>query len=78
MRAFRRDLLPLLDLRAPGMELASEQLIRASELGLTIREIPIEYRRRRGESKLSPLRDGWRTVRLLIVTALRGGSPAAR
>jgi glycosyltransferase involved in cell wall biosynthesis len=78
MRAFRRDLLPLLDLRAPGMELASEQLIRASELGLTIREIPIEYRRRRGESKLSPLRDGWRTVRLLIATALRGGSPAAR
>jgi glycosyltransferase involved in cell wall biosynthesis len=71
MRAFRRDLLPLLDLRAPGMELASEQLIRASELGLTIREIPIEYHPRTGESKLSPLGDGWRHVRLLLATALR-------
>ena len=39
MRAFRRDLLPELDLRTTGMEFASEWVIRASKLDLDIREI---------------------------------------
>jgi hypothetical protein len=67
MRAFRRDLLPRLDLQATGMELASEQLIRSSKLGLEVREIPIAYMPRIGYSKLSPLPDGWRHLRLLLV-----------
>jgi hypothetical protein len=67
MRAFRRDLLPRLDLRTTGMEFASEQVIRSSKLGLDIREIPIEYRPRRGESKLSSFSDGWRHLRFLLV-----------
>jgi Glycosyl transferase family 2 len=67
MRAFRRDLLPRLDLQATGMELASEQLIRSSKLGLEVREIPIAYMPRIGRSKLSPLPDGWRHLRLLLV-----------
>jgi len=67
MRALRRDLLPRLDLQATGMELASEQLIRSSKLGLEIREIPIAYLPRIGRSKLSPLPDGWRHLRLLLV-----------
>ena len=53
MRAFRRDALRALDLRTPGMEFASEMVIRASKAGLRIDEIPIEYHPRRGESKLS-------------------------
>jgi glycosyltransferase involved in cell wall biosynthesis len=67
MRAFRRELLPRLDLRTTGMEFASEQVIRASKLGLDIREIPIEYRPRAGESKLSSFADGWRHLRFLLV-----------
>ena len=67
MRAFRRSVLPRLDLRSTGMELASEQLLRASKCGLDIREIPIEYRPRSGQSKLSTLTDGWRHLRLLLV-----------
>ena len=67
MRAFRRDLLPALDLRTTGMEFASEQVIRASKLGLDIREIPIEYHPRTGESKLSSFSDGWRHLRFLLV-----------
>jgi glycosyltransferase involved in cell wall biosynthesis len=67
MRAFRRALLPRLDLRTTGMEFASEHVIRASKCGLTIREIPIDYRRRVGRSKLSALTDGWRHLRLLLV-----------
>ncbi len=67
MRAFRRDLLPKLDLRTTGMEFASEQVIRSSKLGLDIREIPIEYHPRTGESKLSSFSDGWRHLRFLLV-----------
>ncbi len=67
MRAFRRDLLPKLDLRTTGMEFASEHVIRSSKLGLDIREIPIEYHPRAGESKLSSFSDGWRHLRFLLV-----------
>jgi hypothetical protein len=49
------------------MEFASEHVIRASKCNLAIREIPIDYRRRVGRSKLSALTDGWRHLRLLLV-----------
>jgi glycosyltransferase involved in cell wall biosynthesis len=67
MRALRRDVLPRLDLRTPGMEFASEMVIRASKEKLDIREFPIEYHPRGGESKLSSFRDGWRHLRFLLV-----------
>jgi Glycosyl transferase family 2 len=67
MRAFRRDLLPQFDLRARGMEFASEQVIRAGKMGLDIREIEIDYRPRIGESKLSSFSDGWRHLRFLLI-----------
>ena len=67
MRAFRRDVLPALDLRTTGMEFASEQVIRASKAGLDIRELDIEYHPRKGESKLSSFSDGWRHLRFLLV-----------
>ena len=67
MRAFRRDLLPKLNLRTTGMEFASEHVIRSSKLQLDIREIDIDYHPRRGESKLSSFPDGWRHLRFLLV-----------
>jgi glycosyltransferase involved in cell wall biosynthesis len=67
MRAFRRDALERLDLRTTGMELASEQVIRASKIGLRIEELPIDYRPRVGESKLASFSDGWRHLRFLLV-----------
>jgi glycosyltransferase involved in cell wall biosynthesis len=67
MRALRRDVLGVLALQATGMELASEMVIRASRGGLEIRELPIALRPREGESKLSPFRDGWRHLRLMLV-----------
>ena len=51
MRALRRDVLPRLDLRTTGMEFASEMVIRASKEKLDIREFPIEYHPRGGESQ---------------------------
>ena len=67
MRALRRDVLPVLDLRTTGMEFASEMVIRAAKEGLDIREFPIEYHPRGGVSKLSSFRDGWRHLRFLLV-----------
>jgi glycosyltransferase involved in cell wall biosynthesis len=67
MRGVRRSVLPTLDLRTTGMEFASEMVIRASKEKLDIREFPIEYHPRGGESKLSSFRDGWRHLRFLLV-----------
>jgi glycosyltransferase involved in cell wall biosynthesis len=67
MRALRRDVLPVLDLRTLGMEFASEMVIRASKEELRIAEVPIQYHPRGGESKLSSFRDGWRHLRFLLV-----------
>jgi hypothetical protein len=67
MRALRRDVLPRLDLRTTGMEFASEMVIRAAKESLDIRQIPIAYHPREGESKLSTFRDGWRHLRFLLV-----------
>ena len=67
MRALRRDVLPRLDLRTTGMEFASEMVIRAAKERMDIRELPIEYHPRGGESKLSSFRDGWRHLRFLLV-----------
>jgi glycosyltransferase involved in cell wall biosynthesis len=67
MRAVRRDVLPRLDLRTTGMEFASEMVIRAAKEKLDIRQFPIEYHPRGGQSKLSSFRDGWRHLRFLLV-----------
>jgi hypothetical protein len=67
MRALRRDVLPLLDLRTTGMEFASEMVIRAAKQDLRISEVPIVYHPRGGESKLASFRDGWRHLRFLLV-----------
>jgi glycosyltransferase involved in cell wall biosynthesis len=67
MRALRRDALPALNLRATGMEFASEMVIRAKKENLDVREFPIVYHRRGGESKLSSFSDGWRHLRFLLV-----------
>ena len=67
MRAVRRSVLPVLNLRTVGMEFASEMVIRATREHLDVREVPIELHPRVGSSKLSPFRDGWRHLRLILV-----------
>ncbi len=67
MRAVRRSVLPVLNLRTVGMEFASEMVIRATRENLDVREVPIELHPRVGTSKLSPFRDGWRHLRVIVV-----------
>lgn len=68
-RAFLTDKVRALGLKAPGMEFASEMLIRASQEGLRIRERPLGYRPRAGESKLRTFSDGWRHLQLILLLA---------
>jgi glycosyltransferase involved in cell wall biosynthesis len=67
MRAARRRSLEGLDLHSTGMEFASEMVFKAFRRHLTVSEIPIEYRPRKGESKLSPFADAWRHVRFMLL-----------
>jgi len=67
LRALRRETVPRLGLTATGMEFASEMVIKAAKQGLRIEEVPITYRPRVGESKLSRVPDAWRHVRFMLV-----------
>jgi hypothetical protein len=67
MRGIRAEALETLNLRTTGMEFASEMVIRAVKADLTIKQFPIDYHPRAGESKLSSFRDGWRHLRTLLV-----------
>jgi hypothetical protein len=67
LRALRREVVPELKLSATGMEFASEMVIKAGKQRLRIDQIPIDYRPRIGESKLSRGRDAWRHVRFMLV-----------
>jgi hypothetical protein len=66
-RAITRPALQRLDLRAGGMEFATEMLIEATAKKLRIAEVPISYYPRRGNSKLVSLSDGWRHLRFMML-----------
>lgn len=68
-RAISYENLKKLNLVSQGMEFATEMLIEAKKHNLRIKEIPIEYRMRKGKSKLRPLSDGWRHLRLMLLHA---------
>jgi len=67
MRSFTREAYERMRLRTTGMELASEIVVNALRQGLRIREVPIIYRPRIGESKLRGLHDAWRHVRFMLL-----------
>ena len=70
MRAFTSELLEKMNLVAVGMPLAMEILAEARSVDARIREVPISYSPRVGETKLDPIKDGGRilgiTVRLMF------------
>lgn len=67
MRAISREALDKLNLKTTGMEFASEMIIMAAKKNLKIKEVPIDYRGRKGESKLRSFSDGWRHLRFLLL-----------
>jgi glycosyltransferase involved in cell wall biosynthesis len=73
LRAFRRDILPTLDLQSPGMEFASEMVVKATLNELTISEVPttLSPDLRSRPPHLRPWRDGWRHLRFLFLFSPR-------
>lgn len=67
MRSFTRESYRKMGLRTTGMEFASELVVNALRNELRIQELPITYRPRIGESKLSGIRDAWRHVRFMLL-----------
>ena len=71
MRGFSRVLYDKLDLRSSGMEFALEFVIKASQIGARISEIPIIlWPDKRGRPPhLRSFRDGWRSLRFMLMYA---------
>lgn len=67
MRSFTREAYQQMELQTTGMEFASEMVIKAIKTDLKIKEIPITYYPRKGESKLNSFRDGWRHLRFMLM-----------
>jgi len=67
MRSFTREAFEKMKLMTPGMEYASEMVIKASRAGLKIAEVPITYYPRKGTSKLHSFHDGWRHMRFMLM-----------
>jgi glycosyltransferase involved in cell wall biosynthesis len=66
-RAFSRNAYDLIRPVSPGMEFNLELAINAGLAGLRTREIPIVLGVRKGESKLRTFRDGWRSLRMMLL-----------
>ena len=67
MRAISRQALEKLDLKTTGMEFASEMVVQALKNNLKIKEIPINYHKRKGNSKLRSFTDAWRHMRFMLL-----------
>lgn len=67
MRAIKKSALEKLNLRTTGMEFASEMIIKAIKNNLKIKELPINYKKRAGKSKLRPFSDAWKHIRFMLL-----------
>ena len=68
MRAFRREAYDAIGLTSNGMEFALQMIVRSTQRGLDVREIPIVLHPRGGESKLDKVRDGMRGLHLILTS----------
>lgn len=66
-RAITKNSLCKLGPTSPGMEFASEMIVKAKRTGLKINEVPISYRARIGESKLRKIKDGWGHLKFILL-----------
>ena len=73
LRGFARDAILALGLQSPGMEFASEMVVKATLKGLTIAEVPttLSPDGRSRPPHLRSWRDGWRHLRFLLLFSPR-------
>ncbi|RLG38834.1 MAG: TIGR04182 family glycosyltransferase [Candidatus Alkanophagales archaeon] len=68
-RALTRECIEGIELKKPGFEVEAEMTIECVKKGFRIKEVPITYGVRRGRTKLSPLRDGFRIAYTIYILA---------
>jgi glycosyltransferase involved in cell wall biosynthesis len=66
-RGFSRKAYNLIQPVSPGMEFNLELAINAGLADLKVAEIPIQLHPRKGNSKLRTIRDGWRSLRMMLL-----------
>lgn len=73
LRGFRTEAIRALNLSTPGMEFASEMVVKASLFGLRISEVPttLSPDGRDRPPHLATWRDGWRHLRFLLMCSPR-------
>ena len=69
IRGIRRKAVEDMGLKSPGMEFASEMILKAMRNGMRVTQVDVPYYVRTGESKLSTFRDGWRHLKFLLVSS---------
>lgn len=67
MRAITKTALDKLNLQTTGMEFASEMIVKALRNKLRIKELGINYYKRKGNSKLRPFSDAYKHVRFMLL-----------
>lgn len=67
MRAISKKSLQKLNLQTTGMEFASEMVIKALKNNLKIKELPVNYYKRKGRSKLKTFSDAWKHMRFMLL-----------
>lgn len=73
IRAFRAESVRRMDIRSTGMEFASEMVVKASLLGMSVAEVPttLSPDGRTRPPHLRSWRDGWRHLRFLLMYSPR-------
>jgi hypothetical protein len=73
LRAFRKDAFERMQLRATGMEFASEMVVKASLKGMRMSEVPVVLHPdgRSRPPHLRTWRDGWRHLRFMLLFSPR-------
>jgi hypothetical protein len=69
MRAYRREVVEKIRW-TENTGLSAELLIRPLARGYAVREVPIEYRERKGETKLDPIEGGAAIAKSILKVAL--------
>jgi glycosyltransferase involved in cell wall biosynthesis len=70
LRVFRPDRLKEVRTTFPGFELETELTIKYIRRGLRVEWVPVTYRRRKGASKLSPVKDALRILWTMLQVRL--------
>ncbi|NJE00448.1 S-layer glycoprotein N-glycosyltransferase AglJ [Thermococcus sp. JdF3] len=70
-RAFTKELYKSMELEKHGFEIETELTVETIAKGFRIAEVPISYRKRKGQANLHPIKDGWRIGRTIIELMIR-------